>query len=265
MKKLITLLFVILSFQIEAQNSKILDSISFYGMIRVQLSAFDNKIQLQENSPRIGTDLNRKIDDQWSAYGKIEMGLHFIEGVNFNNDANSTVDFVSNPLSRSDVLFSRLVFIGMQHKKWGGLSIGKQWGVYYDIGAYTDNFSLFGGSAHGIYAGGTDGGWKGTGRADNAIQYRNRWGGFQIGIQTQLFGDTESFGISGQYDINKNLTIGTAYNTVKIPPKIQEFVSGISSNSSNFLVGIKYNNGKYYGAATFRLMMMPSQKKMQQV
>lgn len=253
MKKLITLLFVILSFQIEAQNSKILDSISFYGMIRVQLSAFDNKIQLQENSPRIGTDLNRKIDDQWSAYGKIEMGLHFIEGVNFNNDANSTVDFVSNPLSRSDVLFSRLVFIGMQHKKWGGLSIGKQWGVYYDIGAYTDNFSLFGGSAHGIYAGGTDGGWKGTGRADNAIQYRNRWGGFQIGIQTQLFGDTESFGISGQYDINKNLTIGTAYNTVKIPPKIQEFVSGISSNSSNFLVGIKYNNGKYYGAATFSI------------
>jgi predicted porin len=251
MKKWISFLLVIFSIQLKAQNPKVLDSISFYGMIRVQLGVFDNKIQLQENSPRIGTDLFRKIDDQWTVNGKIEMGLHFIDGVNFNNDANSTVEFASNPFSKADVLSSRLAYVGIQHKKWGSLSIGKQWGVYYDIGAYTDNFSLFGGSAHGIYAGGTDGGWKGTGRADNSIQYRNRWGGFQLGIQTQLFGDTESFGVSGQYDINKNLTVGTAYNTVKIPHKIQEFVVGIESNSSNFLAGIKYNDGKYYGAATF--------------
>lgn len=253
MKKWLSLLLVISSLQLKAQNTKILDSISFYGMIRVQLGLFDNKIQLQENSPRIGTDLNRKIDDQWSVNGKIEMGLHFIDGVSFNNDANSSVEFVSDPFSKAEVLSSRLAYVGIQHKKWGSLSIGKQWGVYYDIGAYTDNFSLFGGSAHGIYAGGTDGGWKGTGRADNSIQYRNRWGGFKIGIQTQLFGDTESFGVSGQYDINKNLTIGTAYNTVRISPKIQGFIEGIESNSSNFLAGIKYNNNKYYGAATFSI------------
>jgi predicted porin len=251
MKKWLSFLLVISSLQIIAQNTKIVDSISFYGMIRVQVGAFDNKIQLQENSPRIGTFLFRKIDDQWSVNGKIEMGLHFVDGVNFNNDANSTVEFVSDPFSKAEVLSSRLAYVGIQHKKWGSLTIGKQWGVYYDIGAYTDNFSLFGGSAHGIYAGGTDGGWKGTGRADNAMQYRNRWGGFQIGIQTQLFGDNESFGISGQYDINKYLTIGTAYNTVNIPSKIQEFVEGIDSSSSNFLVGLKYNNGKYYGSATF--------------
>lgn len=126
MKKYLSLLFIILSFQLEAQNAKILDSISFYGMIRVQIGLFDNKIQLQENSPRIGTDLNRTIDDQWSVYGKIEMGLHFIDGVNFNNDANSTAEFVSSPLVRSDFLFPRLIYIGMQHKKWGSLSVGKQ-------------------------------------------------------------------------------------------------------------------------------------------
>lgn len=250
-KKLLFLLVSLASLQLEAQNVKVLDSISFYGMIRMQLGVFDNKVQLQENSPRIGTFLYRKIDDEWSVNGKIEIGLNFIDGVDFNNDANSSLDFVTNPFSRAEVLNSRLAYAGIASKKWGSLSIGKQWGVYYDIGFYTDNFSLFGGSAHGIYAGGTDGGWKGTGRADNSIQYRNRWGGFQLGIQTQLFGDTESFGVSGQYDINKNLTIGTAYNTVRIPPKVQDFVDGIASNSSNFLVGIKYNDGEYYAAATF--------------
>lgn len=251
MKKWLSLLLVVLSLQLKAQNTKISDSISFYGMIRVQLGLFDNKIQLQENSPRIGIYLNRKIDDQWSVNGKIEMGLHFIDGVNFNNDANSSIEFVSNPFSKAEVLSPRLAYVAIQQKKWGVLSIGKQWGVYYDIGAYTDNFSLFGGAAHGIYAGGTDGGWKGTGRADNSIQYRNRWGDLQTGIQTQLFGDTESFGISVQYDINKNLTIGTTYNTVKIQPKIQEFIKGIGKNSSNFLAGMKYSSSKYYGAATF--------------
>lgn len=90
-------------------------------------------------------------------------------------------------------------------------------GVYYDIGAYTDNFSLFGGVSNGINVAGTDGGWKGTGRADNALRYCNRWGNFQLGLQTQLFGDDSSFGISLQYDITKKLTIGAAYNDVKIP------------------------------------------------
>jgi predicted porin len=251
MKRFLSILLLVLSSQLKAQNTKILDSISFYGMIRVHVGLFDNKIQLQENSPRIGTDLYRKIDAQWTVNGKIEMGLHFIEGVNFNNDANSSFEFVSNPLARTDVLFSRLAYIGMQHKKWGSLSIGKQWGVYYDIGAYTDNLSLFGGSAHGIYAAGTDGGWKGTGRADNAIQYRNRWKNLQLGVQSQLFGDNSSYGVSLQYDINKSITIGASYNDVKIPVEVAQYIEGIGENSANFIAGIRFSKGKYYAAATF--------------
>jgi len=250
MKKGFALVLIILSIQLEAQNVKVLDSLAFYGMIRVQLGVFNGKLQLQENAPRIGTDLNRKINQDWEVNGKIEFGVHFIEGVNFNNDANSSFEFASDPFSRTDVLFSRLAYIGMQHKKWGSLSIGKQWGVYYDIGAYTDNFSLFGGSAHGIYAAGTDGGWKGTGRADNAIQYRNRWGNFQLGLQSQLFGDSTSYGISAQYYINKNITLGASYNDAIIPDNVSDYVEGIGENSTNFLAGIRFSNGKYYAAAT---------------
>lgn len=252
-KKLIMTLLVLSFMQSIAQQKAIVDSISFYGMLRVHLATFDGKVQLQENAPRFGTFLNRKINDDWTVNAKLEFGLHLINGISFNNDANSSAEFVSQPLKKAEVFTARLGYVTIAHKNLGSLSIGKQWGVYYDIGGYTDNFSLFGGSANGIYAGGTDGGWKGTGRADNSIQYRNQWGGFQLGLQTQLFGDYSSYGISGQYSFRNGLTIGTSYNNSEVPDLVKQFVQGIGNQSSNFIAGIKYSKNKWYAAATFSI------------
>jgi predicted porin len=245
--------FLGFTYGLVAQQKPVIDSASFYGMVRVHLAAFDKKIQLQENAPRFGVFLKRDINNNLSLQTKFEYGLHVVNGVNFNNDANSTAEFVSNPLNRADVFTTRLAYIAIVHAKWGSLTIGKQWGVYYDIGAYTDNFSLFGGSANGIYAGGTDGGWKGTGRADNAIQYRNRFGRFEMALQTQLFGDYQSFGISGQYSFNNVLTIGTSYNTAKVQDVARKFVKDIGTYSNNFIAGIKYDKNKWYAAGTFSI------------
>jgi predicted porin len=60
--------------------------------------------------------------------GKIEVGVRFLEGENFNNDANSSFEFAENPIARNNVFFARLAYASIQHKKWGRLSIGKQWG-----------------------------------------------------------------------------------------------------------------------------------------
>lgn len=252
-KKLILNLLLFSSLLSIAQKKTIVDSLSVYGMLRVQLATFDGKVQLQENAPRIGAFLNRSITKDWSVNAKLEFGLHLINGVSFNNDANSSAEFVSQPFKKVEAFTSRLGYVSLIHKKFGSLSIGKQWGVYYDIGAYTDNFSLFGGSANGIYAGGTDGGWKGTGRADNSIQYRNQWGGFKLGIQTQLFGDYSSYGISAQYAFREGLTIGTSYNNSQVPDLVKQFVQGIGDYSSNFIAGIKYDKNKWYAAATFSI------------
>ena len=49
-------------------------------------------------------------------------------------------------------LFTRLGYVALQ-PSWGSLSIGKQWGVYYDVAGFTDWFPLFGGEATGTRTG----------------------------------------------------------------------------------------------------------------
>ncbi len=250
-KYLFVLLLSVSVSKLFSQDQNVLDSINFYGSLQVQLAAFDKGVQLQENNPQMGMDLYRGLKNGWSVNGKLEFGLHLINGTNFNNDANSSVEFLANPFKSKEVFNSRLAYFGIANEKLGSLTFGKQWGVYYDIAGFTDNFSLFGGAANGVWTGGTDGGWKGTGRADNAVQYRNTIGNFEIAGQAQLFKNTESYGISAQYHIPMGLTIGAAYNDAGIVDPIKEVVNGIGDNTTNFISGINYKKGKYYGAFTF--------------
>ena len=237
--------------QVFSQEVNILDSINFYGSLQVQVAAFNKDIELQENSPQMGMELFRGLKNGWSVNAKLEFGLHLINGTNFNNDANSSAEFLANPFKQKEVFYSRLAYFGIANEKLGSLTFGKQWGVYYDIAGYTDNFSLFGGAANGVWTGGTDGGWKGTGRADNSVQYRNTIGNLEIAAQAQLFENTQSYGVSLQYHIPMGLSIGTAYNDAGIADPIQKIVTDIGSNTTNFIAGINYSKGKYYGAFTF--------------
>jgi predicted porin len=252
MKKILLLLVITGSaLHVFSQEKSILDSINFYGSLQVQLAAFNKDIELQENNPQMGMSLYRGLQNGWSIDAKLEFGLHLINGTNFNNDANSSIEFLANPFKKREVFNSRLAYFGIANEKLGSLTFGKQWGVYYDLAGYTDNFSLFGGSANGVWTGGTDGGWKGTGRADNSVQYRNTIGPVEIAAQTQLFKNTESYGLSLQYHIPMGLTIGAAYNDAGIAAPIQEIVQDIGNRTSNFIAGVNYTKGKYYGAFTF--------------
>jgi predicted porin len=116
-------------------------------------------------------------------YAKLEFGLHLINGTNFNNSANSTADFIANPLLKKMCLLP--AYFGIAHEKYGSLTFGKQWGVYYDIGGYTDNFSLFGGSAQWNLCRWNR--WLERNRPqDNAVLYRNSIGPIELGFQSQL-------------------------------------------------------------------------------
>jgi len=233
------------------QGTKILDSINFYGSLPIQVAIFDKKVELQENAPQIGTELFRQLPKGWSVNAKLEFGLHLINGTNFNNSANSTAEFIANPLKKQDVFTSRLAYFSIANETLGSLTFGKQWGVYYDIGGYTDNFSLFGGSANGIYAGGTDGGWKGTGRADNAVVYRNSLGPVEIGLQSQLLSGEHSYGVSMQYHTKFGLNIGAAYNNAAVVDPVNKYVVDIGDRTNNFITGVNYKKEKFSGAFTF--------------
>lgn len=216
-------------------------------------ATYDGDFEMQENSPRVGVNLIRKIDDEIELIGKLEYAIHITDGINFSNDANTSADFIASPFKKKEAFSSRLSYIGISYKKWGQISIGKQWGVYYDIGSYTDNLLPFGGNSNGIYAGGTDGGWKGTGRADRAIIYRNKIGKLKLGAQTQLFRNTKNHGFSLEYSGSEGLSFGASYNRANIAKSNQSFVQDIGAISNNFLVGIKYQTKKFFIAATYSI------------
>jgi len=246
----ILLPFVLISY---AQNTKILDSIQVYGKLRVHASVFDGSLELQENSPRIGSSLIRNIGNELQAFGQLEFGVHIIEGTEFNNDASTSSEFIKDPFKEREAITSRLAILGIRHSKYGSLSLGKQWGAYYDIASYTDNFVVFGGSASGTYAGNSDGGWKGTGRANKSIRYRNEFNNFSLALQSQLIGGSQNYGASIQYKTPFNLTLGAAYNSAEIREEYRSFITDIGPDSSNLIFGLQYNKNKIGAALTYSL------------
>ena len=100
----------------------------------------------------------------------------------------------------------------------GRVTIGKQWGVHTDVTMYTtDQFNVFGSEASATYTAGTDGGFLGTGRADQAVSYRNTiFRVLDVGAQVQ-FRSTENdniidgAGLSAQLTVLPGTRIGAAY------------------------------------------------------
>jgi predicted porin len=74
----------------------------------------------------------------------------------------------------------------MRFGRYGELTIGKQWGVYYDVSIWTDRFVVFGARSTSTYNAGTDGGETGEGRANDAVAYRVALGPLRVGVQAQF-------------------------------------------------------------------------------
>jgi predicted porin len=223
-----------------AQNSSIIDSLSFYGKLSVHSAVFDDEVVLQQNSPRVGVYLERNIIEDLKVFGDLEYGINIIENNVFNNDANTIVDFANDPFAENEAFVNRLGYVGFKHDKWGALTVGKQWGVYYDVAGFTDIFTVFGGEATGVYSANTDGGWKGTGRADNAIVYRNSLKNFDFGLQAQLFNGSQNYGASLIYNFDMGLSLGMAGNIAQINSEFEEFISYSREDNTNLLFSAKY-------------------------
>ncbi len=218
-----------------AQNNSIVDSLSFYGKLSVHCAVYDKEAVLQQNSPRTGLYLERNLLEELKAVGNLEYGINIIDNNVFNNDANTMVDFVNDPYADNESFVTRLGFIGLQHDKWGALTLGKQWGVYYDVAGFTDLFTVFGGEATGVYSGNSDGGWKGTGRADNAIVYRNSISNLNFGLQAQLLNGSQNYGASLIYNFDFGLSLGVAGNVAKMNNGFEEFILYNRDNNANLV------------------------------
>jgi predicted porin len=189
-----------------------------YGSIRTIVGLSGDQAEVQDNATRVG--INFSTLGPVKIFAVTEWGVNLVQSeTQFNVGATTsrgfnTLNSVTNP-----VFGARLGYVGVDAGALGRLSFGKQNSTHYDIAGYTtDRFNVFGGQASATYVGGTDGGITGTGRADEAVLYTNKFAKIlEIGAQGQFRGANtpqafDGFGFSLQATVLPGLKIGGSYN-----------------------------------------------------
>jgi predicted porin len=230
--------------------------LTFYGSIRLRVfRPADGDGTADDATSRIGARVQANVTKDYQLFGRAEFGTNIL---------SESFDFIigGDPGGDSEAALPlRLLFAGAEGPG-GRISFGKQWAVYYDVAVFTDQAPFFGGEASGTYAAGTDGGLAGTGRADNALQYRFALEPFKIGAQIQIRDKTvnnrpvaDTWGLSAIYKISEGVSFGAAFNKtgdgIPDPEDNQP-----KKNDESLIVGLRWeskNEKVYYGAtyATF--------------
>ena len=228
--------------------------LEFYGSARLRMDASAGQFRFHDNRSRVGLAGAKFVTDSFELFTRVELGV----------DVGGTLEEQFNPRDGTpngdDVkVFPRVGLIGLG-TRYGALSFGKQWSVYYDVSSYTDRFAVFGGTASGTYNAGTDGGGSGTGRADNAAKYRLRRDAITLGVQGQnqaeipLTGGIDydiAYGLSLAHEWPLGLEVGGAYNRATINNLDADLRAlGLTGDTEAAIVGLKYNKRRLYIGTT---------------
>jgi predicted porin len=203
--------------------------IQIYGSVRLHaINNFneDNELtefNLGDGASRIGIRGELPLGKKWWLFGRAEAGFDVLDTFTAKG---------GNEENPEDGLTKRLLYGGFDSENLT-MSWGKNWSAYYKIAGMTDRFSIFGGSAAGVYNARTDGGPTGMGRADDVIQARIHTSGisalnikpFNLNVQYQYgrpipwvedryYGD--SYGASAWLETKKDRGIGLAAHVSKI-------------------------------------------------
>lgn len=229
------------------------DSLTLDGRfdLRYQDKGGDHEGEWNSGSSRFGLLGKMTLDNDWTGFGHAEWG--------YNSGANG-----SN-------IYDRLLYAGVEHEKYGKIAAGtKQWSTFYDVAWYTDLGRVFGTRGSGVYNLSDWGIASGSGRAENAITYRNtineqiKYGfTYQSTRNDVALSGSEGnrstatlkhgLGASITYKPMDSLSLGAAYHQNELSD-----VSGVvgaedGDNMRNFLIGAHYSEGGLYAAATMHL------------
>jgi hypothetical protein len=231
-------------------------SIRPYGSFRGHMAYYDEALELQQNGSRVGFDLRFKVK-KVTYFATSELGINmFRNDVSFRAEASTDGGFLTLDQGQANQVFAtRSGYIGADFGKGGQLTIGKQWGAYYDVSGYADRFNVFGGQASNTYNGGTDGGLTGTGRADQAVVYRNKFGPLSIAGQLQFRSVANdeavaNLGGSVQLQLMKGLKIGAGYMQTALADFIVENTAGMDGDPAIWVAVATYGNAHWDLAAT---------------
>jgi predicted porin len=229
------------------------ETMDLYGSMRIFAEAGAEDATLNDGSSRLGIRLGRDLPNGQTLFGRIEWKTNLVDNDSelLQGDADSGGGIAVRTEDTEKVLSTRLGFLGMRFEDIGELSFGKQWSVYYDVAGWTDNFNVYGGAGLSVYAAGTDGGATGSGRADNAIVWRNERGKFSYGVQTQLkvtTDDDDYKGLGGSMIFSPNDTwdIGFAFTAARIEGGFELIAGDKDSNVAT--LGAHYHRGRWNAA-----------------
>lgn len=231
--------------------------IQAYGSLRLaSVINTDGVGDIRNNSSRVGLRGEKALGAGVTAFARLEVGVNLVA----NDRTILETGDPGTPIGQGSQAFSsRLGFIGLATRA-GSVSWGKQWSPYYDVAEFTDQFQLFGGSASGAFAAGTDGGLAGTGRAERAVQYRKRFGLVSVGAQVQNRATSrndqtwlDTWGTAVVVGEGEGFAAGATYNQVR------DGVANPNPNQTQLgdeaaLFGVRYRSGGWYGAVTFSIL-----------
>ncbi|OAN18094.1 hypothetical protein A3K86_04050 [Photobacterium jeanii] len=211
------------------------NTFSVGGRLAVSAQFADGDSELKNQSSRINFGFTHALESGWDVGAKAEWGYDAL--------ANS---------GEGSHIFNRLGYITADKEGIGHFTIGKAWSIHYDVAGKTDLFWVFGGDTAGNYDGiSGDGGIHGTGRADDVIQYRNNFGGFQVGLQYQFEGNGTDgnnkdwkrkggYQAMAGYDFDFGLGLSGVYSETQFDDRENAKIGNIVANYEN--------NGLYLAA-----------------
>jgi predicted porin len=205
--------------------------LNFDGNFSVYYLKNDTYEEVNDGFSRYIFDLSHNIKYDWKALAKLEWGIQIS---NTEDKIIVNRNRLTSTGPATDAIWLRQGFVGVQHEQYGQFTLGKQWGVSYDVAGVTDWFEIFGAEAQGTYNFGTDGGFSGSGRAEQALQYKLNYQNLKFGIQYLASGEQldlhgedgrdfsailnfdDAYGLSVIYQSPFDLGFGLAYNQSKL-------------------------------------------------
>ncbi|EMH0680866.1 porin OmpC [Klebsiella aerogenes] len=210
---------------------------------------------------RFGFKGETQINDTLTGYGQWE----------YNVQANNTE-------SSSDQAWTRLAFAGIKAGDYGSFDYGRNYGVLYDVEAWTDMLPEFGGDSY-TYADNFM-----TGRANGVATYRNSdffglVNGLNFALQYQGKNENQAsheynpsasqegtangdgrdvknsngdgFGISSTYDLGMGVSVGAAYSSSDRTNEQTHQSTAGGDKADAWTAGVKYDANNIYLATMY--------------
>ncbi|MEW7315186.1 porin [Buttiauxella gaviniae] len=219
--------------------------VDFYGRVKAEhYFSDDSKNDGDKTYTRIGFKGQTQINDRLTGYGQWEYQIL----------GNQPEGAAANSLTR-------LAFAGIKDSTFGSFDYGRNWGVLYNVEAYTDMLQEFGAKSY------TAADNFMTGRANGVATWRDTdfFGlvdGLKVSVQYQGKNDDATravtkqngngYGTSLNYDIaDTGLSVGAGWASSERTEAQENSAFGKGDKAQAWNTGIKYDANNVYLAATW--------------